>query len=169
MPEPSEADNLFDESKPESEKKSEADKLFGSLPGIDLTPKRQIEGSEDNSGGGNGDGGGHGDIDWEMSHSRKKSDIQSAYDILFPDVPLPWLKTLMVSRVFPDAFNHMLSLGVKEVLRTTKWTMGEAVAYVEAVLTIAIDGEGRLDGIHIIVHGGDVETTKEQNKIGIAS
>lgn len=162
-----EAEDIFEESVGESEKKSEADKLFESLPDVESTAKRSSSDTAGGGNGGNGDNsGGHGDIEWEMTHSRKKSDIQSAYDMLFPEIPVEWLKHLRISRVFPDAFNYMLSLGVKELLRTTKMTMGEAVAYVESVLTIAIDGEGRLDGIHIIVHGG-VEEQKDQNKVGM--
>jgi hypothetical protein len=155
---------MVEEGKPqESEKKSEADVMFEAEVGLMFVEKR---GSGDDKEKTDDDSDNHGDISDVIEHSRKKSDIQIVIEKMFPQFPVKWLDILMVSRVFPDAFNHMLSLCVKELLRTTKMTMGEAIAYVEAVLTIAIDGEGRIDGIHII-KGGASESDDSKNKIGM--
>jgi hypothetical protein len=157
-----EAEELFEQEPQEPGKKSEADVLFQSQPGLSLDPKRP---SVDN--GGNGGDGGHSDVDDAIATSRKKSDIEIVIAKLFPDFPVKWLNALLVSRVFPDAFNHMQWLCVKELVATTKMTVVEAVAYVYSVLSIAIDGEGRIDGIHIIGQGGQGEEAKSKAGLGM--
>jgi hypothetical protein len=161
-----EADELFKDTggTTQPQKKSEADSLFAAQAGLSLDPKRPS--ASDN--GGNGDGeSGHGDIDDIMATSHKRSDIEIVIAKLFPEFPVKWLNALLVSRVFPDAFNHMQWLCVKELVATTKMTVVEAVAYVYAVLSIAIDGEGRIDGIHIIGQGGQPEEAKAKTNAGM--
>lgn len=155
-----EADAFFSESDSpnEPQKKSEADELFSRQPGLALEPKLPSSNSSD--GGGNGDGN-HGDVDDIMLTSRKRSDIEIVISKLFPEFPIKWLSYLLVSRVFPDAFNNILWLCVKELVATSKMTVVEAVATVYAVISIAIDGEGRIDGIHIIGQGSQAD---EANK-----
>lgn len=160
-----EADELFKDTGggTQPQKKSEADSLFAAQAGLSLDPKRAMP----NVDSGIGPDDNHGDLDDIMANSRKKSDIEIVIAKLFPEFPAKWLNALLVSRVFPDAFNHMQWLCVKELVATTKMTVVEAVAYVYAVLSIAIDGEGRIDGIHIIGQGGQSEETKAKSNAGM--
>lgn len=157
-----EADEFFEQEPQEPGKKSEADLLFQGQAGLSLEPKRA---TADNNG--NGGDGGHSDVDDMIATSRKKSDIEIVIAKLFPDFPVKWLNALLVSRVFPDAFNHMQWLCVKELVATTKMTVVEAVAYVYSVLSIAIDGEGRIDGIHIIGQGAQADESKMKAGAGM--
>jgi len=99
--------------------------------------------------------------------SPKLSDLQSALKVLLPPL-MRYLNVIQVSRVFPDTYNALFSLLVKDLLmEDEKLSVGEAIAYVTTALSIAIDGEGRIDIIGLYGRAAETELEKEKTKIGL--
>ena len=96
----------------------------------------------------------------------KLSDLQSALQVLLPKLQ-SYLNVLQVSRVFPDIYNPLFRLLVKDLLMTDEnLSVGEAIAYVNTALSIAIDGEGRIDVIALYGRASETEMEKEKAKVG---
>jgi hypothetical protein len=158
---------------PEEPEKKPDNSLFSRMSSI--SPPREVG---DIGGIGGGDDGGnlvgrdggsdeHGTLEDRMNSARKKSDIQIVIEKLFPEFPQDWLNKVLVSRVFPDAYNHLLMMGVKELVSTTEMSVVQATMYMNSVLSMAIDGESRIDAIHIVGRGAEIEETKAKNSMGI--
>lgn len=147
---------------PKKEESSESDKAFEQMSSI--VPPREVDMPEET--GGNGDGGGHDTLEERMESSPKLSDMQTADKRLFPDLagklPIQWINKLMVSRVFPDIYNPLFRICVKELVRNTEMSVAEAIAYVNTAISIAIDGEGRIDEIRITGRAAEAESDKSK-------
>ena len=101
----------------------------------------------------------------QAEFSPRLSDVQSALKLLLPKLQ-GYLNVLQVSRVFPDTYNALFNLLVKDMLDTDpNLTFGEACAYVYTALSIAIDGEGRIDVIGLYGKVAEQELEKEKNKL----
>lgn len=101
-----------------------------------------------------------------MKLSPKKTDIQVVMDVLFPEIEIPWLKNLMVARIFPETFNPLRNIIAKHLLQEyPEMSVAQALSVAELVLTVPLDGEGRLDAIHISSKLKEIEDEKDKNKL----
>lgn len=136
------------------------DALWNKLRSV--APLRNIELPEDEVAG---------DIEGQSMTERsayapKLSDLQSALQVLLPKLR-SYLNVLQVSRVFPDIYNPLRDLLVKDLLmEDDALSVGEAIAYVNTALSIAIDGEGRIDVIALYGRASETEMEKEKAKVG---
>jgi hypothetical protein len=146
------------------EDKSEADKLYQQLSSVhpereSVVPKGEIEFDE---------GIKSQTLSQRMETSRNPSDMQVAIARLLPDLVKKWLNVLQISRVFPDVYNHYFIIFIKELMRGDKdMTLGEAIAYVSTSLSIAIDGEGRIDIITMFGRAATLESEKAKTTMGL--
>ncbi len=139
-----------------------------------VVPPREIElPSED----GEGDGGGHGTLEERMETSPKLSDMQTADRRLNPDLGYRHLNIMQMSRVFPDVYNPLFRIMVKDLIRRSRaeknedgiakrMTVAEAIAYVNTALSMAIDGEARIDEINIMGRAIAEDVEKTKNSMG---
>jgi hypothetical protein len=126
------------------------------------------EDDEFNSIGGESSGGDDdsGTLSQRMKSSPKLSDAQTFDLRLFPAMKKEWLEILQVSRVFPDTYNHLFRIFVKDLMREDrKLTLAQAIAYVHTSLSIAIDGEGRID--ELALSGATSNKADEDKSRGI--
>jgi len=130
--------------------------LFNELAGI-APPKDVDENEEDSASGGDS-------MTERKEENPNLTDLQTFNKTLFPDLLKKWLNVLQVSRVFPDTYNHLLRLCVKDLMKQDKEiTLVEAIAYVSTALSIAIDGEGRIDVLAL--SGCTNQAEKDTNKL----
>jgi len=95
----------------------------------------------------------------------KLTDAQTCDKRLFPDLGKEWLNNLLVSRVFPDLYNDLFEIIVKDLLiENNDMSMGEAIATAEVALSIPIDGEGRIDEIQVF-SGVVNQTSEDKSKL----
>ena len=100
-----------------------------------------------------------------MKVSPKMSDTQVVDKRLFPILKetMEWLNNLMIARVFPETLNPLRNIIVKHLLQEyAEVSFAEAICLAEVALTVAIDGEGRMDIIHLFSKMSEV--TDEANK-----
>jgi len=93
-----------------------------------------------------------GSLSQRMKLSPKMTDTQIVDKRLFPILKetLDWLNNLMVARVYPETLNPLRNIIIKHLLKEYfSMSFAEAVALAEVALTVALDGEGRLDMIHM--------------------
>lgn len=95
-----------------------------------------------------------GSLSQRMKVSPKMSDTQIVDKRLFPILreTVEWLNHLMVARIMPETYMPLRTLIVKHLLKTYKGyelSMTEATVLAETALSIGIDGEGRLDIVHL--------------------
>lgn len=112
------------------------------------------------------DGGGS--LAQRMRSSPKMSDTQVVDKRLFPVLKeaVDWLNNLMVARVFPETLNPLRNIIVKHLLQEyPDMVFAEAVAITEVALTVAIDGEGRMDIIHLFSKMKEDTEDKEKAKL----
>jgi hypothetical protein len=129
-----------------------------------IVPERDIAVSEDAKDGGDE----HGELESRMESSRKLTDLQVADKRLNPDLGDRYLNVLQMSRVFPDVYNAMFRILVKDLLKKhPEYTVAEAISLVSTALSIAIDGEGRIDEIHIMGKAVEAETEKAKKDAGL--
>jgi hypothetical protein len=129
-----------------------------SLPDGDLSG---IGNSGDNQ---NGGAASYGSLSQRMANSPKLSDAQTFDLRLFPQMKTQWLNILQVSRVFPDTYDDLFMIFVKDLLSEYKdMTVGEAIALVHTSLSIAIDGEGRIDELQL-ASGMGIQSDGDKNK-----
>lgn len=146
---------------PEERQQSEADSLFNSLRSPQ--PARVMDDSEEDE---NLGGIANESISERMEESPNLTDVQSALKVLLPKMTR-YLNPLQVSRVFPDTYNALFRLLVKDLLQEDdSLSVGEAIATVTTVLSIAIDGEGRIDVIALYGKASDTEIAKSE-RLGI--
>jgi hypothetical protein len=106
---------------------------------------------------------GSGTLSQRMSTSPKLSDFQTLDFRLSPTLKAKWLEDMRVSRVFPEAFPHLLRLFIKELMcEFTEMSLGEATAQVYHALSTGIDGEGRID--EIMAYTGSASGEKDESK-----
>jgi len=127
------------------EQSQAGDSLYGRLS--EVRPARSDVAVKDES---LDDGGGS--LAQRMKSSPKMSDTQVVDKRLFPILKetVDWLNNLMIARVFPETLNPLRNIIVKHLLQEySEMVFAEAVAITEVALTVAIDGEGRMDIIHL--------------------
>jgi len=108
-----------------------------------------------------------GTLSQRMKVSPKMTDTQVVDKRLFPVLmeTVTWLNNLMVARVFPDTLNPLRNIIIKHLLQEyDDVSFAEAVCIAEVALTIALDGEGRLDIIHMYSKISDIKE-EEKSKI----
>ena len=112
------------------------------------------------------DEGDHRSLSQRMADSPKLSDMQTFDRRLFPDLGYTHLNNLQLARIFPDSFNPLQNILIKDLLqRDDGLTVGECIATVHTSATIAIDGEGRLDELGLAGVSHEETMVKEQNKM----
>ncbi len=102
------------------------------------------------------------------AESPNLSDMQTFVKQLYPNLITKWLNALQMARIFPETINKLSRIFVKQLLRDNPdISLAEAIAYVETALTIAIDGEGRIDLLAVagVSHTENLE--KEKMRAGI--
>lgn len=104
----------------------------------------------------------HGTLEERIEGSRKLTDVQVADRRLNPELGFRHLNVMQMSRVFPDIYNPMFRLIVKDLIKNSNLSVAEAIAYVNTSLSIAIDGEGRIDEITLLRHGAIAEEEKSK-------
>lgn len=131
----------------ETENAQSYDAAYNSLAEIS-PPRQDIATQEDGVGEMYG-----GSLAQRMKNSPKMSDTQVVDSRLFPILQdtIKWLNHLMVARVFPETLNPLRNIIIKHLLQEHEQdiSFAEAVSLAEVALTIAIDGEGRMDIIHL--------------------
>lgn len=183
---------MVEEDKP----KSESDALFNELKnrtGVQPALPVNVELPEDN--GGSSDTPQYNSLEERINYGKKKTDMEVVDTRLFPDLGFKHLNVIQVARVFPDSFNPLLRIMVKSLIRdflcggsivavlTNKGkpvldeaskpivriidSVAEAIALVYTALTIAIDGEGRIDEIHVFGRSAETEESKAKNSMGL--
>ncbi len=111
---------------------------------------------------------GHKTLSQRMLESPNLTDAQTAIQVLLPDLIKRWLNVLQVSRIFPDTYNHFFRIFIKDLMRTDRgMTLAEAIAYVSTALSIAIDGEGRIDILGVIGRASQMEMEKDKSKSSV--
>lgn len=98
------------------------------------------------------------------------SDMQAFDKRLFPDLGKRHLNGIMISRVFPDNYNPLGAILVKDLLRDDEeLTVGEAIAYVHVAESVAIDGEGRIDELALagVVHQENIVKDQNNKLLGV--
>jgi len=142
------------------EQSQQGDSLYGQLSEVrparsDVAVKEGAELLDD----------GGGSLAQRMKSSPKMSDTQVVDKRLFPVLKetVDWLNNLMVARVFPETLNPLRNIIVKHLLQEySDMVFAEAIAITEVALTVAIDGEGRMDIIHLF--SKMKEDTEEEKK-----
>lgn len=164
--------------------KSEADALFKELKdrtGVQPALPVNVDLPEDNVG--SSDTPQYSSLEERINSGKKKSDMEVVDARLFPDLGFKHLNVMQVSRVFPDSFNPLLRIMVKSLVRHNlcsveydkdgnvvkkpKMSVAEAIAFVNTSLTIGIDGEGRIDEIHVFGRSAETEESKAKNNLGL--
>jgi hypothetical protein len=111
------------------------------------------------------------DVEWDgglrkrMQMSPKLSDMQTADKRLFPVLKenVDWLNNLMVARVYPETYIPFRNIIVKNLLKEyPEMSVTEALALAELALSVAIDGEGRID--ELALFGGSSAMAEEKEK-----
>jgi len=109
-----------------------------------------------------------GSLSRRMQSSPKQTDMQVADKRLFPVLKetVDWLGYLMVARVSPETYLPLRNIVVKHMLKTfSDLQMAEAVVIAETAISIAIDGEGRIDELALFGRSSEVEEEDKKNKI----
>lgn len=101
-----------------------------------------------------------------MKMSTKMSDTQVVDKRLFPELKEDWLSNLMVARIFLDTFNPLRNIIAKHLLQEyPDMSVAEAIAQAEVALTVPLDGEGRLDIIHLFSKLSENNEKEKRDKL----
>ena len=130
-----------------------------------FTPEQEIEAFDDES-----ELTEHKTLTAVMAESPNLTDVQSALRQLFPKSDKPWMDNIQMARVFPDVFNPLSRLLVKDMIQNSDGdlSLAEAISIVNTDMSIGIDGEGRIDTIAIMGKAADNEIEKEKNKLNFS-
>lgn len=129
----------------------------------EVAPERTINVAEDN-----GDGN-HKSMKERLEESPNLSDMQTADRRMFPDMGRKHLNRLLVARVFPDVYNPLYRIIVKDAIKSDmskpleeQQTVGEILTDCNTAMSIPIDGEGRIDelGLAGVAHDEKMELEK---------
>lgn len=139
----------------------EGDDLFSKME--ELNPLRDDEIEDDDL---EDDDGEPITLSESIDRNRKLTDLQIADKRLNPDLGYRFLNVTQMSRTFPDSYNPLFIIYVKDLIKKSlakgvPISVAEAIAYVNTALSISIDGEGRIDEIVVTKGRGQVE---DQNK-----
>lgn len=112
-----------------------------------------------------------GSLDSRMRGSPKLSDMQSADSRLFPMLEvakehIAWLQHVMVARITPEVYIPFRNIIVKHLIRKffPDLDVPEAIIIAETALSIAIDGEGRIDELALFGRSSDNEDAEREKK-----
>jgi len=143
------------------DKPSGEDLLYNELSA--LTPEKElalVDAPESN-------GGGHKTMKEQTEESPNLSDMQTADRRLFPNFGRAHLNRAEVGRTFPDVYNPLFRINVKDAIKSDmskpaeeQQTIGEILTDVNTALSISIDGEGRIDelGLAGVAHDEKLAT-----------
>ena len=143
----------------EENKKDTSQDLFNNL--AEITPISGGDVDEDIE-----QGEEQGTLTDQINFSPRKSDTQVIADMLNPDLGIPYLNSIQMSRIMPDDYSPLERLMIKDLMRSQDMPLTEAVAKVKTALTIAWDGEGRIDLIRIVNRISELEERKKNDLIG---
>ncbi len=162
--------NPIDEPEEEiKEEKSEIEQTFESMP--EFVPPRDSDIGE----GMEGEVDGHETLEERIEGSPKLSDVQAVIRMLVPDLSkvlsvdgskVKWINTLQMARILPDYYTPFKRMVAKHLIRSLHISGAEAMAIAEVSVGTAIDGEVRLDIIHVAGRGALAEEAKEKNAMG---
>ena len=139
--------------KPEGTPKPE-DVLFQSLG--QAVPELEVELSEEEK------VAPHGTLAERTRESPNLSDMQSVVLALKPELP-DYLNELQVARIYPEEFDYFRSIIVKDLLKNhADWSLTKAIVIATTALSIAIDGEGRIDILRL---AGAIKDAEEAEAI----
>lgn len=141
---------------------NESGELYNRL--AEITPERDISNTDEPEHKGTGDVERQ-SLSERIESSHNLTDMQTADKRLFPDLRQQHLNDMQVARVFPDIYNPMYHILVKDLLKKTGSSVAEALANVNTAMSIGIDGEGRLDELGLIGRASQVEMEKSKNPI----
>ncbi len=147
------------------EQPQEKDDLFGQLS--EIRPARSDVAVKEGDMRETGEDGG-GSLTQRMRMSPKMSDTQLVDKRLFPVLKdnVEWLNNLMVARVFPETLNPLRNIITKHLLQEyPEMSMAESICLAEVALTVAIDGEGRMDIIHLFSKMSDPSDDEKKGKL----
>ncbi len=139
----------------------ESDDIFKNMS--EIQPLRDDNGDDDNL---EKESDEHGTLEERIEGSRKLTDFQTLTSVLNPNFEYSHLNVLTKGRIFPDIYNPMFRVQLKHLIKTTGKSVAECIALVNTALSIAIDGEGRIDNIVSYTKGAQ-NIVNEQNKSGI--
>jgi len=129
-----------------------ADEKFKSLQSFQ--PARKVD-AESVELGGEGD---HASFEHQIEHSPKLSDVAVVIKQLFADLGVDWLTKLQMARVLPQYYDYLKFICVAELIRVHRMPPAQAIVLAEIAVGVALDGEGRIEGIAVI---GKAETNEE--------
>ena len=115
--------------------------------------------------------GGHKTMKEQIEESPNLSDMQTADRRLFPDMKRAHLNRMQVSRIFPDVYNPLFRINVKDAIKSDmlktleeQQTVAEIITDVNTSASIAIDGEGRIDELGLAGVAHDEKLATEAGK-----
>lgn len=115
----------------------------------------------------------HGVLEDRMEGGRKPTDYQVLAKILNPDFGYKHLNLVATGRTFPDVYNYLFSILVKDLIKKSlaegaSLSVAEAMATVNTALSKSIDGEGILDNIAAYTKGHVSEVEEKNKNIGLS-
>lgn len=135
----------------------------------EITPERVINVAEEPAENGN-----HKSMKERLEESPNLSDMQTADRRMFPDMGRKHLNRLLVSRVFPDVYNPLYRIIVKDAIKSDmskpleeQQTVGEILTDCNTAMSIPIDGEGRIDELGLAGVAHDEKMMTDSKKVGL--
>jgi hypothetical protein len=149
----------------DEQKQIPEDDLYNGLASIE--PERDIALVDES----NPSGDNHKTMKERIEESPNLSDMQTADRRLFPDMRRAHLNRAQVGRTFPDVYNPLYRINVKDAIKTDmtklpeeQQTIGEILTDVNTALSISIDGEGRIDELGLAGVAHDEKLATEAGK-----
>jgi hypothetical protein len=91
----------------------------------------------------------HDTLSNRMKESPNLSDMQSVIRALSPILE-DYLDVLKVARIYPEEFDRLRSLIIKDLMKLhPDWSLVKSAVIVTTALSIALDGEGRIDILRV--------------------
>ncbi len=117
-----------------------------------------------------GDGGGHKSLT-EAEDSPNITDLQATLKRLFPtfeDDEINKIKSVMVARIAPDTFMPLLKMTIVSILESHEEDENidvmSTINLVNAILTIGLEGKGRVDAISLAGAAREAEELESVSK-----
>lgn len=114
---------------------------------------------------------GHKSMKEKLEENPNLTDMQTADRRMFPDMGRTHLNRLLVSRVFPDVYNPLFRIIVKDAIKADfrkplkeRQSVGEIITDCNTAMSIPIDGEGRIDELGLAGVAHDEKLASEANK-----
>lgn len=135
-------------------KQKPEDALFNSLAQV-MPEMTDVEMPEDNL-----ETPTHDTLSGRMKDAPNLSDMQSVIKALLPDLD-GYLDKVKVARIYPEEFDFLRSVIMKDLMKqNTNMSLVESAVTATTALSIALDGEGRIDVLRVAGAIKDSEETK---------